>query len=91
MCEAVVIESNALITIVVGAASTILSGVATWFFAKRRYAVQTGPVTEKDLEMEKLRIQSRSDVLGFILALAFGLRMLAFIALLFLPVLLQSS
>ena len=86
MCEAaIVIESNALITIVVAMASTILSAGATWYFSKRRYAATTGPITDNDLELEKLRIQSRPDLLGFIIILTFVGGLLAFLLLSTLP------
>ncbi len=65
MCFSVMIESSALITVVVAAISTMLSAVVTWYFSKRRYAVPTQSVTPTDLEMEKLRITARSDLLGF--------------------------
>ena len=73
----ITLESDALITIAVAIVSTVVSSIATWQFSKRRYSGMNKPITEKELELEKVKNQFRSEFLAFIIVLVIALGIFA--------------
>ncbi len=75
----VVIESGALVTILVAAVSSLLTFFATWYFSRSRYVVQAAPTTPFDVHLERdrqaERRKSRGRVVNNIVGMAMVLAM----------------
>ena len=65
----IVIESNVLITAGLTIASSVLSIIATIIvtrhFAKRRNSGAREQITEEDIQMERVKNEHRSEIMGF--------------------------
>ena len=73
----ITIETDMLITVLVGIFSTVISAVVTWFFSKRHYSKIAASITEMDLELQRVKNESKSEVLVFIFLLVLVIGMLA--------------
>ena len=73
----VVIESGALVTILVAVVSIISTFFVTWYFSRRRYVVQAAPTTPLDVYLERdrqaERRKSRGRVVNNIIYMVFAL------------------
>ena len=78
----VVIEANALITIVVAVMSIVISSFVTWFFSRRRYSRIAEQITEQSLEMQELKNDFWTEVLRLAVVLVGILGFLGFFVLL---------
>lgn len=70
------------VTVVASVATALVSSIVTWYFSKRRYSRMERPITETDIEMEKVKNEIRSEMLGFLLLAILAMGFLGFFALL---------
>ena len=78
----ITIELDTLVTILVAVISIIASSVVTWFFSKRHYTKDTFAVNERDIELQKVKNESRETFLTFLLMVILILGVLSFFVML---------
>ena len=79
--DPITIDPCILVTGVSMVVSAIVTWYVTWYFSKRRYYRPTIPVTEADIELEKVKNQNRAELAGAVFAVISVLAMFGFLAL----------
>ena len=67
--------------------SMVVSAVVTWYFSKRRYSRLAKPITEADIELERVKNEHRGEI---VVATVVVIILLVFVGLMALPIILAN-
>ena len=76
--DPITIDPCILVTGVSMVVSAVVTWFVTWYFSKQRYSRLAKPITEADIELERIKNEHRGEILGatalvILMLLFFGL------------------